>query len=401
MKETRESFSVSEITGLIKESLESRFVSVVVEGELSNCKSASSGHLYFNLKDSGAILQAVMFRFKSRALGFDIRDGMKVRAFGSITVYPPRGNYQLLVESLRQSGIGDILAELEERKRRLQSEGLFDPERKRPLPRLPSRIAVVTSPTGAAIRDILSILRRRNCGIDIVILPSAVQGESAPDELAARIREANRFSLGDVIILGRGGGSLEDLLAFSDEAVVRAVADSSLPVISAVGHETDWALCDFAADIRAPTPSAAAELVSESRAVIVREVGQLSAGLEASMRARLDAARSLAMRFESGAVEAYFMKLVSPLARRRAEAREILARGIAERLASQAHRLVLARRSLELSSPDAIMRRGFAIVRRVEGGMALRSTYGLAVDESLNVRFAKGAITSVIKEIHP
>jgi exodeoxyribonuclease VII large subunit len=401
MKEPRESLSVSEITGLIRESLESRFMSVTVEGEISNCKSASSGHLYFNLKDSGAILQAVMFRFKSRALGFEVRDGMKVKAFGSITVYPPRGNYQLLVESMRQSGIGDILAELEERKRRLGSEGLFDPERKRPLPRLPARIAVITSPTGAAIRDILSILHRRNCGIDIAILPAAVQGDSAPRELAARIEEANRFDLGDVIIIGRGGGSLEDLLAFSDELVVRAVAGSRLPVISAVGHETDWALCDFAADIRAPTPSAAAELVSESRAVIAREIAQLAAGLEASIRSRLDAARNLARRFEPGAVEAYFMKLVSPLARRRAEARETLSRGISERLAGTSHRLGLAARSLELSSPRAIMQRGFAIVRKESGGMALRGTEGLSAEDVLRVSFARGELKTVIKEIHP
>ncbi len=400
MKIAQDSYSVSEITGLIRESLEGRFQSITIVGEISNCKSASSGHLYFNLKDPGAMIQAVMFRFKSRSLGFEPRDGMKVKAFGSITVYPPRGNYQILVESMRQAGLGDILAELEERKRLLASEGLFDQERKRPLPRLPSRVAVITSPGGAAIRDILSILKRRNCGVDIVILPAAVQGAAAPAELVSRIEEANRFALGDVIIIGRGGGSLEDLLAFSDEAVVRAVAGSRIPVISAVGHETDWSLCDFAADLRAPTPSAAAELVSESRAVIAREIGQLAAGLEASMRSRLDATRSLVMRFDPGAVEAYFMRLVSPLARREAESRDCLSRSMAEILTSSAHRLDRARRDLELSSPQAVMERGFAIVRRMKTGRALRSVEGLALGEALQVRFAEGELDASIQEIH-
>ncbi len=400
MKIAQDSYSVSEITGLIRESLEGRFQSITIVGEISNCKSASSGHLYFNLKDPGAMIQAVMFRFKSRSLGFEPRDGMKVKAFGSITVYPPRGNYQILVESMRQAGLGDILAELEERKRLLASEGLFDQERKRPLPRLPSRVAVITSPGGAAIRDILSILKRRNCGVDIVILPAAVQGAAAPAELVSRIEEANHFALGDVIIIGRGGGSLEDLLAFSDEAVVRAVAGSRIPVISAVGHETDWSLCDFAADLRAPTPSAAAELVSESRAVIAREIGQLAAGLEASMRSRLDATRSLVMRFDPGAVEAYFMRLVSPLARREAESRDCLSRSMAEILTSSAHRLDRARRDLELSSPQAVMERGFAIVRRMKTGRALRSVEGLALGEALQVRFAEGELDASIQEIH-
>ncbi len=265
MNEPERPLSVSALTALVKELLEESLPSVLVEGEISNCRPASSGHLYFTLKDKGAMLQAVMFRYRSKVTGFEPVDGALARARGNITVYAARGQYQMIVERLERAGEGDILAMLEDRKRALAAEGLFDESRKRALPRFPSRVAIVTSPTGAAIRDILNVLKRRNAGMDLVVLPTAVQGEAAAAQIASQIAAANRLSLGDVLIVGRGGGSIEDLLPFSDELVVRAIAASRIPVISAVGHEIDWALSDFAADLRAPTPSAAAELVSESR----------------------------------------------------------------------------------------------------------------------------------------
>jgi len=264
-----EPLSVSALTNLIKGTLEGFYSSVAVQGEVSNAKLSSSGHLYFSLKDREALIQAVMFKYRLSFLGFEIRDGMKLIVSGGVSVYAARGQYQLIAQSARIAGTGDILAMLEERKRRLAAEGLFDEDKKRPLPRFPSRVALITSPSGAAVRDIIHVLGRRNAGVDLIILPCPVQGEGAAEIIAARIRQANRLSVADVLIVGRGGGSLEDLLAFSDEAVVRAVAESEIPVISAVGHEIDWAICDYAADLRAATPSAAAELVAESRATLL------------------------------------------------------------------------------------------------------------------------------------
>lgn len=386
--------SVSEITAVVKELLEGSLPSVLVEGEVSNCRPASSGHLYFMLKDRGAMLQAVMFRYRSRDLGFEPADGKLVRARGPITVYAARGQYQMIVERLERAGEGDILAMLEERKRALAAEGLFDEALKRPLPRFPSRVAVVTSPTGAAIRDIVNVLRRRNSGLGVVVLPAAVQGEGAAAQIASQIATANRLSLGDVIIVGRGGGSLEDLLPFSDEAVVRAIAASRLPVISAVGHEIDWALSDFAADLRAPTPSAAAELVSESRATLKREIEQFSIAIETAVRSRLDRARLLVGRFEPSAVEARLMRLVMPCAHRLDDAREDLARGMSAAMDLRARRLELASRDLAATSPEAVLARGYAVVRRAScaavGGRAVRDSSEIAAGDELDITFARG-----------
>ena len=401
METAEKVYGVSELTGLVREILEGSFPSVIVEGEISNCRPASSGHLYFSLKDRSSMLQAVMFRYRSRALAFEPGDGMLVRAHGAVTVYAARGQYQLLVEGLERAGEGDLLAMLEERKRRLAAEGLFDQSRKRPLPRLPSRVAVITSPTGAALRDILSVIGRRNSGVDVVILPAAVQGDDAPAQLIAQLEAANRWSLGEVIILGRGGGSLEDLLAFSDEALVRAVAASRIPVISAVGHEIDWALTDFAADLRAATPSAAAELVSESRAGIVGQVRHLSEELETSMRSRLDQLRLLLGRFEPRNAEALLMRSFMPTARRLDEARESLVRGMSDSVESRRRRIELASRDLAATSPEAVLARGFAVVRRARGGDAIRDARLLSGGDALDIRFSRGAASAEVVEVKP
>jgi len=397
MDQRKRVFSVSELTGQIKGILEDGFPSVVVEGEISNCRPASSGHLYFSLKDKSSMIQAVMFRYRTRGLGFEPADGMLVRATGSVTVYAARGNYQILVEGLERAGEGDLLAMLEERKRRLAAEGLFDQGRKRDLPRFPSRVAVITSPTGAAIRDIINVVKRRNPGLGIVILPAAVQGEGAARELLAQVERANILNLGEVIIIGRGGGSIEDLLPFSDEALVRAVAASRIPVISAVGHEIDWALTDFAADLRAPTPSAAAELVSESRAVAIAEIAQLASELESGIMARIERARSALGRFEPSNVEARFMRLLLPASRRFDEAKEDLARGIEAGLAESRRRLELAGRGLEASSPEAVLARGYAVVR-TRTGQAVRDAAGLERGQDVDIRFARGSASARIEE---
>jgi len=407
--------SVGALTLLIKNNLETAFSSITVEGEVSNSKLSSSGHLYFSLKDKDALIQAVLFKFRLAELDFDLFDGLKVVAKGSVSVYAARGQYQLIVQSLRKSGLGDILAILDERKKRLAQEGLFDQERKKPLPRFPSRVGIVTSPTGAAIRDILNVLGRRNSGTDILLLPAPVQGDGAGEIIAARIRQANKLKLVDVLIVGRGGGSLEDLLAFSDESVVRAIADSKIPVISAVGHEIDWALSDFAADVRAPTPSAAAELVAESREILLREIDQFGGSLAASISARVDYARMSLSIFAPRDVEARFMRIFMPIARRFDDARDDLTMGMSSLLLATRHRIALADTHLELASPEAVLKRGYSIVRkapppggespgdsatRLGSGGIVRAASEVSVDESLQLIFSSGSARVNVREVN-
>ena len=253
-------FSVTNLTAVIKELLENAFINITLEGEISSYRPNSSGHLYFTLKDENAQISAVMFRGKAMGLTFTPKDGMKVRCTGTISVYAPRGNYQIIISKMEVAGEGNILQILEERKRKLVAEGLFDQSRKKRIPFFPRRLGVVTSSTGAALRDILQITKRRNPAVEVIVFPAIVQGSDAAASIVRQIQAANDFELADTLIVGRGGGSIEDLLPFSEESVVRAVAQSHIPVISAVGHEIDWALCDYAADLRAPTPSAAAEI---------------------------------------------------------------------------------------------------------------------------------------------
>lgn len=411
----KEILSVGALTLLIKNSLETGFSAVTVEGEVSNSKLSSSGHLYFSLKDKDALIQAVMFKFRLAELDFDLSDGLKVVARGSVSVYAARGQYQLIVQSLRMSGVGDILAILEERKKRLAQEGLFNQDRKKPLPRFPSRVGIVTSPTGAAIRDILNVLGRRNSSADILLLPAPVQGEGAGELIAKRIRQANKLKLADVLIVGRGGGSLEDLLAFSEECVVRAIADSKIPVISAVGHEIDWALCDFAADVRAPTPSAAAELVAESRQTLLREIDQFGGSLAASINAKVDYARLSLSAFAPRDVEARFMRIFMPTARRFDDGKDGLVSSMSSLLLATRHRFALANTSLELASPEAVLKRGYSIVRkataqgeepsssleaRLGSGSIVRASSQVSVDESLQLIFSSGSARVNVREVN-
>ena len=406
--------SVGALTNLIKNSLETSFSSVSVEGEVSGAKISSSGHLYFSLKDREALIQAVMFKFRLSGLDFELADGIKVVARGGVSVYAARGQYQLIVQSMKKAGIGDILAMLEERKQRLAAEGLFDQARKKPLPAYPSKVAVVTSPSGAAIRDIINVLGRRNAGIDVLLLPAPVQGDDAAGIIAARIRQANRLRLADVLIVGRGGGSPEDLLAFSDEEVVRAIAASDIPVISAVGHEIDWALSDFAADLRAPTPSAAAELVAESRDTLLSEVEQFGGALESSIRARIEYARLSLSAFSPEDVETRFMRILMPVARRSDDARDQLSATMNYLLRETGHRIELCDSNMELASPLAVLSRGYSIVRRnvpdddwtpgtkdspLGSGEIVRSASVLAADETLQLVFSSGRARVEVREV--
>ena len=268
-------FTVAELTRHIKDCLEPQYRDIWVQGEISNLRSPSSGHCYFTLKDEQSQIRAVMFRAKLRALRFGPENGLSVVCRGRINVYEPRGEYQLLVEMMEPRGIGDLQLAFEQLRLKLESEGLFAAGHKKPLPLLPSKIALVTSPTGAALRDMLNIIYRRFPGVASVIVPVKVQGDEAPGEIAAAVARASRLRLADVVIVARGGGSLEDLWAFNTEEVARALFASEIPVVSAVGHEIDFTIADFVADARAPTPSAAAELVVREKSEMQRTVSHL------------------------------------------------------------------------------------------------------------------------------
>jgi exodeoxyribonuclease VII large subunit len=386
--------TVSELTDRIRTTLENAFGLLIVEGELSNCRPSSTGHLYFTLKDAGAAISGVMFKNQLRSLGFEPRDGMLLRVRGHISVYAQRGSYQIICEEMEEAGTGDILALLEKRKRELAAEGLFDEDRKRPIPRFPSVVGVVSSPTGAALRDILNILGRRTGGVRVIILPTPVQGAEAAAIIARRIEQANRWRLADVLIVGRGGGSLEDLLPFSEEVVVRAIASSEIPVISAVGHEIDWALSDFAADLRAPTPSAAAELVSANRADVLEQVKRTGKSLREIMDARLDRARLLIKPFSTEDLEYRFRGILQPRLVRFDDAKEALLENLSERIRDMCRRVELATVNLEAANPRAILERGFSVVLREKTGKVLRHAGETKPGERLIIRPMEGIVTA-------
>ena len=389
-------FQVSEITAHIKEILEQSFSTVAIEGEISNFRPASSGHWYFTLKDRDAVIQAVMFKYRAARVAFSPSDGQKVVVRGNISVYAKRGNYQIICESMETAGEGDILAMLEERKHRLAEAGLFAAERKHPLPFFPTRIAVVTSPTGAAIRDILQVLGRRSSGLDVVILPAPVQGENAGAKIAAQIQRANRFKLGDVIITGRGGGSLEDLLPFSEESVVRAVAASEIPVISAVGHEIDTALSDYAADVSAPTPSAAAELVSRSREELFERVTRLKEEMATRVQNRAEHARLLVRQFTPEHLEERFRQVLQPYQLRLDDAKEESVRALRDRLTATRHRVEMLKASIESNSPKTILQRGYAVVTDSRSGKLLTAAAQSATGDSIDIRLHRGRIGATV-----
>ncbi len=391
-------FSVSEITALIRDMLEEEFSNITVEGEISNFRPSSTGHYYFSLKDREAIISVVMFKNRINTLTFEPKDGMKVKARGNISVYAKRGNYQLICETLLISGEGDLLAMLEERKKKLAALGLFDQERKKSLPVFPSRVAVITSPTGAAIRDILRVLGRRHAGINLVILPAPVQGDGAADMIAQRIRTANRYSMADVIIVGRGGGSLEDLLPFYDEAVVYAIAESEIPVISSVGHEIDFTLSDLAADLRAPTPSAAAELVSASQIELTRRVRELKSTILESIFQRLEKIRLLVSQFSPENLVRNFKIILQPCILNLDEARERLIGGMKSLLLEKQHKLEILSHSIQSHSPLEILKRGYAVVTHEKTKKALSSTESVGINDNLDLRFYRGRLKATVKE---
>jgi len=287
----RRIYSVSELTGSIRELLESSFGDLWIEGEISNCRAWNTGHVYFTLKDSGAQIKAVMFRSAVRYLKFKLEDGQHVIARGRLGVYDPKGEYQLVCEHVQPRGAGALQVAFEQLKKRLQGEGLFDTARKRPLPVLPAKIGIVTSLDGAALRDILKVLGRRHATAHVVIRPARVQGEGAAAEIAAGIRELAKVRGVDVLIVGRGGGSMEDLWAFNEEPVARAIQFCPVPVVTAIGHEVDFTIADFVADLRAPTPSAAAEMVLAAKTEFCARIDHLQQRLVAGVHGQLQRRR--------------------------------------------------------------------------------------------------------------
>jgi exodeoxyribonuclease VII large subunit len=394
-------FSVSDLTTLIKQTLEGAFYGITVEGEISNFKAASSGHWYFQLSDTDSTLGAVMFKQKHWRLSYIPVDGDRVRVTGSISVYAKRGSYQIICDHIAKIGEGDILALLEERKREFAALGYFDKEHKQKLPTHAKKIGVVTSPTGAAIQDILQVLKRRDPTLDITVLPAPVQGVQAASVIAAQIRAANRLHLCDVIIVGRGGGSLEDLLPFSERVVVQAIFESTIPVVSAVGHETDWALSDFVADLRAPTPSAAAELVSQNRDEVLEILHHKLQSICRTINYKIALAKGKTALFSPARMREYFS--------RRLDQNRLLLDDVSNRMQQQIERLLyeaknrhrVAEKELQALSPLAVINRGYAVVRRISDNHVITHAQELHQGDRISVRFASGsaeAITETVTE---
>lgn len=391
METARRVFTVSEVNSQIHDLLESSFPEVWVEGEVSNCKTYPSGHTYLSLKDGKSQVRAVLFKGASLALKFKLQDGLKVLARCRITSYEARGELQLILSAVEPREKGALQLALEQLKAKLRAEGLFDESRKKPLPPYPKAVGVVTSGSGAAVRDIINVLARRWPGLEIRVWPVRVQGEGAGSEIAAAVRGFNALAPDtDVLLVGRGGGSIEDLWAFNEEAVARAVAGSAIPVVSCVGHETDWTVADLVADLRAPTPSAAAELVVPEKAAILDRIAELSDGMILTLRGRLE---ELAGRLTRAAGHPLLqdprrlwqqrVQRVDELAARLPEA----ARRALERMGLK---LDACAGKLDAISPLKVLGRGYAIA--TSGGKVLTRASQVRTSDRVNVRLHEGEI---------
>lgn len=388
-------YTVSQLNARVRELLELSFPEIGVEGEISNFRSYASGHLYFTLKDEASEIEAVMFQSRAASLDFQPEDGMSVLAWGTVTVYERRGRYQLEVRRLKPAGVGKLQQAFERLKEKLQAEGLFEEAYKKPIPAYPERIGIVTSPEGAALRDVISILSRRYPLVEVRVFPVKVQGEGAAEEIAHAIGLANAYHLReeplDALIVGRGGGSLEDLWAFNEEVVARAIFRSQVPVISAVGHEIDFTIADFVADLRAPTPSAAAELVVPDRAELCMRLRDRVRRLRDGQRARLE---DLRMRLRM-AVSSYAFR--RPL-RALQDAFQSLDHLRAEAVRAERERLLEAQQrvdrllgQLEAMNPLAVLRRGYALVEDAQG-RPLTSSRQVQIGERIRVRLREGRL---------
>jgi len=393
-------YKVSEITREIKNLLEQSYPTLWVEGEISNYTLHSSGHRYFSLKDENAQIRCVLFRWEGKRLAFEPQDGMKVYALGNLTVYEKSGQYQLSVIRLHPLGIGELELGFQQLKERLYNEGLFDDAHKKPIPEYPQAIGVVTSPTGAAIRDIINIIRRRDPGVRIILNPVRVQGEGAAEEVVQAIKDFNEYKKVDLLIVGRGGGSLEDLWAFNEEVVARAIYNSKIPVISAVGHEVDFTIADFVADLRAPTPSAAAELAVKNRIEVFKEVKNLFKTLISTQRLIVEDYKS---RINSARESYGFRRAIDLIAQKAQRADELL-RGLLKEIKnyfdSKKKSLSLVSGKLNALSPLAVLERGFSLTRKLPEMEIIKDAGSLRLKDEIEVKFLRGKIEAEVKKIN-
>ncbi len=391
---------MTDLTGILRGVVEQCFPDVWVAGEVSNCTKAGSGHVYFTLKDDEAQLKAVMWRTQAQRLRFDLRDGLQVIANGGLEVYPPRGQYQLICQKLQPQGVGALELALRQLQEKLAAEGLFAPERKRPLPEYPRKVALITSAQGAAVRDMIQVLTRRWPLTDIVVLPVAVQGDDAAPQIAAALSVVGRITGVDVVIAGRGGGSLEDLWAFNTETVARAIAACPIPVVSAVGHEVDVTIADLVADRRALTPSEAAELVVPAREDVVEQLNRLRSRLATGLQQRAARAR---LRLEGIAQRRCFSR---PLDRihddqsRLDDLEQRLHRGFRTVLQNARHRLDGAAAQLEALSPLGVLSRGFSLTKRLPDGALIRNAAEVQIGDRLSTLLAAGELISRVECIN-
>jgi exodeoxyribonuclease VII large subunit len=395
MLEEKNIISVTEITRRIKGVLERGFNEVWVQGEISNCKLHTSGHMYFTLKDEGAQLSAVMWRSRVAQMLFRPNDGMKVIIRGNITVYEPRGNYQIDCLQLQPVGMGELQLAFDRLKQKLSAEGLFDEAHKKPLPSYPRKIGIVTSLTGAAIQDMLNVLARRFPTLEVIVAPVKVQGIGAADEIAQAIRDLNTLSGIDVMIVGRGGGSLEDLWAFNEEVVARAIYSSGIPIISAVGHEIDFSISDFVADLRAPTPSAAAELVVKDKNEIIDILRNFSYTIQNLATSRIQSSKERVRTL----VGSYSFNKPLDLFRQRGQMVDDLERRLHQ---SIGHRFGMVRQQaqslakrIQSVDPQLTLKRGYTIVYR--GHKIIPAAAQVAEKDRITIRFHDGSAESIVE----
>ena len=391
-------YTVTELSGEIKYLLEAGFPSVWVEGEISSLRQPISGHVYFNLKDVESQIRVVLFRNVAGGLKFKLEDGVSVILAGRVSAYQSRSEYQVIGQKIEPRGLGALQAAFEELKRKLSAEGLFAPERKRPIPYLIRRLAVITSPTGAAVRDILQVLQRRNPSIKVVIYPALVQGKEAAGEIVKGIREINRLGGFDAILLARGGGSLEDLWAFNEEAVARAIVDSGLPIISAIGHEVDYTISDFVADLRAPTPSAAAEIISLHREETSARVATYFQRMAYLVKSQL---KEGTRRLETIKGRYGFQRpadLLSTFGQRIDELSERMGRSENSLLEKARKTWESLGRNLSGLSPLAVLERGYSITLTHPAGKVVKDAESVDLNQVIITRLAKGKLISRITE---
>ena len=392
------SLSVTALTTLISDLLEEEIGFVWLEGEVSNMRIPSSGHYYFTLKDDSSQIRAVMFRNRAITIPFDIENGQKLLCLGRISVYKPRGEYQIIIEDARPSGLGSLHLAFEQLKERLAKEGLFDERIKKDIPGFPKKVGVVTSATGAAIRDIINTIKRRGYPLDLVIAPAAVQGEKAAGEIARGIEILNKMGDIDVIIAGRGGGSLEDLWPFNEEEVARAIHASTVPVISAVGHESDFSIADLVADLRASTPTAAAEMLTKGAAELAREVSSMQDRLIQAARGNI-----VRLKGELAQIVASLRDPASRLTELKMRIDELMLRlekRTAEKILLLRSELKGAAGRLDALSPLAVLARGYAIARVSSTGKIIRDSRAVSRGDLIALRLERGGLECrVEKEI--